>query len=76
MKYVCFENLNSNSFFYSRDSWIQGHPEYDFKFKALIAHAGVFDARNMGFITEEVFFVSLNRCSHGIYLTLSPFLCQ
>jgi len=37
-------------------NWIQGHPEYDFKFKAVIAHAGVFDARNMGFITEEVFF--------------------
>lgn len=55
---VCFEDLNGDNF-HSRNSWIQGHPEYDFKFKALIAHAGVFDARNMGFVTEEVFFVSL-----------------
>jgi hypothetical protein len=29
-------------------SWIQGHPEYDFGFKALVAHDGVFDAKYNG----------------------------
>lgn len=40
-------------------SWIQGHPEFGFGFKALVCHDGVFDARFVGFYTDELFFVSL-----------------
>ncbi|TFK74830.1 alpha/beta-hydrolase [Pluteus cervinus] len=37
-------------------NWIQGHPEYDFNFKALIAHDGVFDSTYNGYSTDELFF--------------------
>ncbi|EKM51879.1 uncharacterized protein PHACADRAFT_262274 [Phanerochaete carnosa HHB-10118-sp] len=37
-------------------NWIQGHPEYDFGFKALFCHDGVFDARYNGYSTDELFF--------------------
>ncbi|KAJ6559073.1 Alpha/Beta hydrolase protein [Mycena vulgaris] len=37
-------------------NWIQGHPEYNFNFKALIAHDGVFDSNYNGYTTEELFF--------------------
>ncbi|KAJ7147076.1 Alpha/Beta hydrolase protein [Mycena crocata] len=37
-------------------NWIQGHPEYGFNFKALIAHDGVFDSNYNGYSTEELFF--------------------
>jgi hypothetical protein len=39
-------------------SWIQGHPEYGFDFKALVCHDGVFDAAYNGYSTDELFFVS------------------
>jgi hypothetical protein len=39
-------------------SWIQGHPEYGFKFKALVCHDGVFDAAYNGGYTDALFFVS------------------
>ena len=39
-------------------SWIQGHPEYGFNFKALVCHDGVFDATYNGYSTDELFFVS------------------
>ncbi|KZT73924.1 alpha/beta-hydrolase [Daedalea quercina L-15889] len=37
-------------------NWIQGHPEYNFKFKALVCHDGVFSATYNGFSTDELFF--------------------
>ncbi|TFY83863.1 hypothetical protein EWM64_g147 [Hericium alpestre] len=37
-------------------NWIQGHPEYDFNFKALVCHDGVFDAKYNGYSTDELFF--------------------
>ncbi|KAF8530893.1 alpha/beta-hydrolase [Gautieria morchelliformis] len=37
-------------------NWINGHPEFDFGFKALVCHDGVFDTRYNGFSTEELFF--------------------
>ncbi|KAI5123133.1 hypothetical protein M0805_000836 [Coniferiporia weirii] len=37
-------------------NWIQGHPEYDFGFKALVCHDGVFDSPYNGFSTDELFF--------------------
>ncbi|KAJ3747143.1 Alpha/Beta hydrolase protein [Lentinula detonsa] len=37
-------------------NWIQGHPEYNFGFKALVCHDGVFDSSYNGFSTEELFF--------------------
>ena len=40
-------------------SWIQGHPEFGFNFKALVCHDGVFDSPYNGFSTDELFFVRL-----------------
>ncbi|KAJ3932308.1 MAG: Alpha/Beta hydrolase protein [Lentinula lateritia] len=37
-------------------NWIQGHPEFDFGFKALVSHDGVFDSNYNGFSTDELFF--------------------
>jgi len=37
-------------------NWIQGHPEYEFNFKALVCHDGVFDATYNGYSTDELFF--------------------
>ncbi|KAJ3715402.1 Alpha/Beta hydrolase protein [Lentinula raphanica] len=37
-------------------NWIQGHPEFNFNFKALVCHDGVFDSSYNGFSTEELFF--------------------
>ncbi|KAJ6585138.1 alpha/beta-hydrolase [Mycena capillaripes] len=37
-------------------NWIQGHPEFGFNFKALIAHDGVFDSNYNGYTTDELFF--------------------
>ncbi|KAG8886658.1 hypothetical protein FRB97_000078 [Tulasnella sp. 331] len=37
-------------------NWIQGHPEYDFGFKALFCHDGIFDTRYGGYATDELFF--------------------
>ncbi|KAF8527343.1 alpha/beta-hydrolase [Gautieria morchelliformis] len=37
-------------------NWINGHPEFDFGFKALVCHDGVFDTRYNGLSTEELFF--------------------
>ncbi|KIJ54989.1 hypothetical protein M422DRAFT_24847 [Sphaerobolus stellatus SS14] len=37
-------------------NWIQGHPEYEFGFKAFVCHDGVFDSRTNGFATEELYF--------------------
>ncbi|EJU00159.1 alpha/beta-hydrolase [Dacryopinax primogenitus] len=37
-------------------NWIAGHPEFDFNFKALVCHDGVFDTRANGFVTDELFF--------------------
>jgi len=37
-------------------NWIQGHPEYDFGFKALFSHDGIFDTRYFGYSTDELFF--------------------
>ncbi|KAG2010138.1 dipeptidyl-peptidase 5 [Coprinopsis cinerea AmutBmut pab1-1] len=37
-------------------NWIQGHPEFGFGFKALVAHDGVFDATYNGYSTDELFF--------------------
>ncbi|KAJ7695678.1 Alpha/Beta hydrolase protein [Mycena rosella] len=37
-------------------NWIQGHPEYNFNFKALVCHDGVFDSNYNGYTTEELFF--------------------
>ncbi|KAG8908424.1 hypothetical protein FRB99_006629 [Tulasnella sp. 403] len=37
-------------------NWIQGHPEYGFGFKALFCHDGLFDARNGGYATDELYF--------------------
>lgn len=37
-------------------NWIQGHPEYDFGFKALVCHDGVFSALYNGYSTDELFF--------------------
>lgn len=37
-------------------NWIQGHPDYGFKFKALVAHDGVFDSNYNGYSTDELFF--------------------
>jgi len=39
-------------------SWIQGHPEYGFNFKALVCHDGVFDATYNCYSTDGLFFVS------------------
>jgi dipeptidyl aminopeptidase/acylaminoacyl peptidase len=44
-------------------NWIQGHPEYDFGFKALVCHDGVFDSNYNGFSTDELFF--FNHDWHG-----------
>ncbi|VDC00715.1 unnamed protein product [Peniophora sp. CBMAI 1063] len=38
-------------------NWIQGHQsQYDFNFKALFCHDGVFDATYNGFSTDELYF--------------------
>ncbi|KAF8645180.1 hypothetical protein AX16_008007 [Volvariella volvacea WC 439] len=37
-------------------NWIQGHPEWEFNFKALVCHDGVFDSTYNGFSTDELFF--------------------
>ncbi|OBZ71378.1 Dipeptidyl-peptidase 5 [Grifola frondosa] len=37
-------------------NWIQGHPEYDFGFKALVCHDGAFSAAYHGYSTDELFF--------------------
>ncbi|KAJ6559070.1 Alpha/Beta hydrolase protein [Mycena vulgaris] len=37
-------------------NWIQGHPEYNFNFKALVCHDGVFDSSYMGYAADLVFF--------------------
>uniref|UniRef100_A0A0W0FUP7 Dipeptidyl-peptidase V n=1 Tax=Moniliophthora roreri TaxID=221103 RepID=A0A0W0FUP7_MONRR len=37
-------------------SWIQGHPEFGFNFKALVCHDGVFDSNYNGYSTDELFF--------------------
>ncbi|KAI8986222.1 alpha/beta-hydrolase [Trametes punicea] len=37
-------------------NWIQGHPEYDFKFKALVCHDGALGAQYHGYSTDELFF--------------------
>ncbi|TFK24997.1 hypothetical protein FA15DRAFT_739131 [Coprinopsis marcescibilis] len=37
-------------------NWIQGHPEFGFDFKALIAHDGVFDSTYNGYSTDELYF--------------------
>ncbi|GLB38400.1 putative prolyl oligopeptidase family protein [Lyophyllum shimeji] len=37
-------------------NWIQGHPEYNFNFKALVCHDGVFDSNYNGYSTDELFF--------------------
>ncbi len=39
-------------------SWIQGHPEYGFNFKALVCHDGVFDATYNCYSTDGLFLVS------------------
>ncbi|KAJ6563539.1 Alpha/Beta hydrolase protein [Mycena sp. CBHHK59/15] len=38
------------------DTWIQGHPEFGFNFKALVCHDGVFDSNYNGYTTEELYF--------------------
>ena len=48
-------------------SWIQGHPEYGFNFKALVCHDGVFDATYNGYSTDELFFVS-DHIIHPIFI--------
>jgi len=37
-------------------NWINGHPEFDFGFKALMCHDGVFDSNYNGYSTDELFF--------------------
>ncbi|KAH7096442.1 alpha/beta-hydrolase [Auriculariales sp. MPI-PUGE-AT-0066] len=37
-------------------NWIAGHPEWEFNFKALFCHDGVFDTLYMGLSTEELYF--------------------
>ncbi|KII90539.1 hypothetical protein PLICRDRAFT_106263 [Plicaturopsis crispa FD-325 SS-3] len=37
-------------------NWIQGHPEFNFGFKALVGHDGVFDSNYNGYSTDELFF--------------------
>ncbi|KIJ54988.1 hypothetical protein M422DRAFT_64146 [Sphaerobolus stellatus SS14] len=37
--------------------WIQGHPEYNFGFKAAICEAGMFDTRYFSLATEELYFL-------------------
>ncbi|KAJ6605658.1 Alpha/Beta hydrolase protein [Mycena sp. CBHHK59/15] len=37
-------------------NWIQGHPEYGFNFKALVAHDGVFDVIYSGYATDVLWF--------------------
>lgn len=37
-------------------NWIQGHPDYGFGFKALFCHDGIFDTRNGGYTTDELYF--------------------
>ncbi|KAE9383182.1 alpha/beta-hydrolase [Gymnopus androsaceus JB14] len=44
-------------------NWIQGHPEYNFGFKALVFHDGVFHTTYTGYATEELFF--FNQDWHG-----------
>ncbi|KAE9387920.1 alpha/beta-hydrolase [Gymnopus androsaceus JB14] len=44
-------------------NWIQGHPEYNFGFKALVCHDGVFHTTYTGYATEELFF--FNQDWHG-----------
>ncbi|KAH9932677.1 alpha/beta-hydrolase [Epithele typhae] len=39
-----------------RCSWIQGHPEFGFNFKALVCHDGAFGAQYHGYSTDELFF--------------------
>jgi len=49
-------------------SWIQGHPEFGFEFKALVCHDGVFDATYNGFSTDELFFVRQFFTTHKLRL--------
>ena len=65
---------SSNMIFDNADlqlSWIQGHPEFGFGFKALVCHDGVFDSAYNGFSTDELFFVSVfcleTKCVHLNY---------
>ncbi|KAF8713356.1 Alpha beta-hydrolase, partial [Rhizoctonia solani] len=37
-------------------NWIQSHPEWNFNFKALVCHDGVFDTVYNGFATDELYF--------------------
>ncbi|KZV95473.1 alpha/beta-hydrolase [Exidia glandulosa HHB12029] len=37
-------------------NWIAGHPEWDFGFKALFCHDGVFDTTYNGLVTDELYF--------------------
>ncbi|KAJ7134758.1 Alpha/Beta hydrolase protein [Mycena epipterygia] len=37
-------------------NWIQGHPEYNFKFKALVCHDGVFDTSYSSYATDLPWF--------------------
>ena len=40
-----------------RLSWIQGHPEFGFNFKAMVCHDGAFATEYHGYSTDELFFV-------------------
>ena len=61
IKYILF--LTSRFPLIHCSSWIQGHPEYGFGFKALICHDGVFDSSYNGYATDELFFV----CSCSLF---------
>ncbi|KAJ1303239.1 hypothetical protein OPQ81_011437 [Rhizoctonia solani] len=37
-------------------NWIQSHPEWNFNFKALVCHDGVFNTVYNGFATDELYF--------------------
>ncbi|EJD50500.1 alpha/beta-hydrolase [Auricularia subglabra TFB-10046 SS5] len=37
-------------------NWLAGHPEWNFGFKALFCHDGVFDTTYNGYVTDELFF--------------------
>ncbi|CAF3026804.1 unnamed protein product [Rotaria socialis] len=37
-------------------NWIAGHPEMSQRFRALVCHDGLFDMREMGYATEELWF--------------------
>src|SRR5258707_7165448 len=54
---------------YLWQSWIQGHPEFGFNFKALVCHDGVFDATYNGYSTDELFFVS-DHATHPLRTSL------